>query len=530
MSILIDVAAEFTGAKAFKQADTATDKLGKSVKSLAKTVGLAFSATAVLAFAKASVKAAADDQKAQKQLALALKNVGLERDAASAEGFIQRLQSEFGIVDDKLRPAYQKLAIATRDTTETQKLLSLSLDISAATGKDLDAVTGALSKAYLGSNTALGKLGVGISKADLKAKSFNDITEQLTVTFKGAADAAANTFAGSMAKLGVASQNVKEIIGTGIIDSLTLLSKDHSVDDLTKNMENFAQATADALLGLAAFSDKFKVSASGENIFTAIARTLGDVASAGPLGDLARLGAKTRTAPKPFSTPMSISGQTQTPGSKAASKVAKDTLKVNKDTLKLAKAKAIFDLQKIQIEAALKGKISDEDRIRLKLMQAIEDENITQIDKYTKLLDEAQKKTAELVTTLQSIKPLDDVFKNWNFMSVKEQLATLETYFKNFAGTAASAFASLSQAQQAALGGYKPFVGASIPSVAGSSTSMPSTVGLGTNGTGSQLPAGVTVNITAGTIANPDELTGIIQDTIIRINKRGDYLTTAGAL
>ena len=76
-NIVIDIAAEFTGKKAFKQAETSTDKLSKGVKSLAKTLGVAFSATAVLNYAKASVKAAAEDEKAQKQLALALKNVGL---------------------------------------------------------------------------------------------------------------------------------------------------------------------------------------------------------------------------------------------------------------------------------------------------------------------------------------------------------------------------------------------------------------------------------------------------------------------
>ena len=151
--VKIDIAAEFTGKKAFRQAETSTDKLSKSVKKLAGTLGLAFGTTAVLAYAKASVKAAAADQKAQQQLALALKNVGLERDAASAEGFIQRLQSEFGIIDDKLRPAYQALAVATKDTAETQRLLNLALDISAATGKDLGSVTGALSRAYLGNNT-----------------------------------------------------------------------------------------------------------------------------------------------------------------------------------------------------------------------------------------------------------------------------------------------------------------------------------------------------------------------------------------
>ena len=167
--VKIDIAAEFTGKKAFRQAETATDKMSKNVKKLAGALGLAFGGQAILAYGKKAVKAAAEDEKAQKQLALALKNVGLGRDAASSEAYIQRLQSEFGILDDKLRPAYQTLAVATGNTAEAQRLLNLSLDIAASTGKDLGSVTSALSRAYLGNNTALSKLGVGISKADLKA-------------------------------------------------------------------------------------------------------------------------------------------------------------------------------------------------------------------------------------------------------------------------------------------------------------------------------------------------------------------------
>jgi hypothetical protein len=257
-NIIIDIAAEFTGNKAFKSAETSTDKLTKNIKNMAKTLGVAFSATAVLNYAKASVKAAAADEKAQKQLALALKNVGLGRDAAVAEGFIQKLQSEFGVVDDKLRPAYQQLAVATGNTAQSQKLLQIALDISASTGRDLASVTGAISKAYLGNNTALGKLGVGISKADLKAKSFDEVMNQLSTTFAGAATASANTFQGSMDKLSVASANVQEIIGKGIIESLKILGEDSTVDELAVGMEDFATAISESIQGLAILIDQIK--------------------------------------------------------------------------------------------------------------------------------------------------------------------------------------------------------------------------------------------------------------------------------
>jgi len=246
--VKIDIAAEFTGKKAFKQADTATQKLTGGVKKLAGALGLAYGTTRILAYAKASVRAAAQDQKAQQQLALALKNVGLGRDAATSEAYIQRLQSEFGVVDDQLRPAYQRLAVATGDTAESQKLLNLSLDISASTGKDLQSVTAALSKAYLGSNTALSKLGVGISKADLKTKSFDDIVNQLSTTFAGSATAAANSFQGSIDRLTVASTNAKEVIGKGLIDSLQMLGGENGIAGTTKAIDELSIGLAESLV------------------------------------------------------------------------------------------------------------------------------------------------------------------------------------------------------------------------------------------------------------------------------------------
>jgi hypothetical protein len=408
-NVLIDIASEFTGKKAFNQADKATEKLSKNVKKLAGAFGLAFSTTAVLAYGKASVKAAAADQKAQQQLALALKNVGLERDAATSEALIQRLQSEYGIVDDLLRPAYQSLAIATRDTVEAQRLLNLSLDISAATGKDLGSVTTALSRAYLGNNTALSRLGVGISKADLKAKSFYEITTDLQDTFKGSATAAANTFQGSMDKLGVASANVSEIIGTSLIDALKGLGDENSVDDLAASMERVAQRTGDIIRGIGVLINKLKqlpgmpdFSVLYDISYLRLLEKIGSNSRAGSAGGF------------PQGPPADLTRQFANPQSKP-DKVAKDTLKINKESLKLAKARATFDLQKIQIEAALKGKISEEDKIRLKLMKAILEENVSDVEKYQKALEKAQEKSKELSDLLTSIKDLEmkDPFGQW---------------------------------------------------------------------------------------------------------------------
>lgn len=360
-SVLISLAAEFVGKKAFKQADTATEKMTKNVKKLAGALGLAFGGQQILAYGKKAIKAAAEDEKAQKQLALALKNVGLGRDAASSEDYIQRLQSEFGILDDKLRPAYQTLAVATRDTEKAQQLLNLSLDISAATGKDLSGVTGALSKAYLGNNTALSKLGVGISKADLKAGKFEDIIAQLETTFKGAATQSANTFQGSIDKLGVAAANASEIIGTGLIDALKGLGDQDSVDNLASAMEKTAIYIADVIRGVGILTEKLKglPGVSGLNVgmipilgtYLEILRSMGKVAAgsgidAQGLAHLAEL--QSRYAIETLAAKKKLTAEEQ-----KALKAAKLKAALDKANLALNKGQEVFDMDKIQVAAAL---------------------------------------------------------------------------------------------------------------------------------------------------------------------------------
>jgi len=434
-NIIIDLAAEFTGKKAFDKAGSSTTALEKNVKKLGRTIGLTFSTAAVLAYSKASIKAASDDIRAQKQLALSLKNVGLERDAATAEGYIQRLESEFGIIDDKLRPAYASLAIATKDTAETQRILGIALDISASTGKDLETVVAALSKAYLGNNTTLSKLGIGIAKADLKTKSFKEITDQLAVTFAGSAKASADSFAGSIDKLSIASNNAKEIIGTSLINALQSLGEDKSIDGLGTSIENAAKSLANFIDSIVYLKGEI-ASIPGANIvsgaFGLVSGVLGKfspqrlaelvkaIKGFQGMGNVAMTGGSNQDTQKYEAQQKKIlADQKKLADAKikadklaAAAKVKADKQAAD-NAAKLAKAGAMFDLDKIQIEAALKGKITDEESLRLRLQQAILNEDAALAEKLQKQLEASQRATAALQGQINGIKPLADPFAEW---------------------------------------------------------------------------------------------------------------------
>lgn len=572
-SVVINLAAEFVGKKAFKQADTATQKLSHSVKTLGKTIGITFGAAKVLGYAKASIMAAAKDQKAQVQLALALKNVGLERDAASAERFIAGLQKEFGVVDDLLRPAYQKLAIATKSTAETQKLLSLSLDVSAATGKDLDAVTSALSKAYLGNNTALSKLGIGISKADLKTKSFDVITNQLSDTFKGAATAAANTFAGSIAKLGVAAENSKEIIGKGLIDSLMVLGKDTNASNLATQLESVAQAIADIVLGISVITDKL-AHIPGAGIVKNILGALNPLAPFQMLGAQERRKAEVAKQKNPIQAGTYLKIQTKiTKQTKeqavAQSKILADKKSqaiLDKANLALGKGADVFNMDAIQLNAALIGQAealgkattgaqalaiaNDIQRLRVKQdIAALEDaiaskddaaivKATTKLNADLQILGTLQNQSAKLVdinNILASMKPKDLI----NLENLNQALALLMAMAGVKISPQAVTAATVLGITKSAVAGVtmnptqnqdRNYDAASAVVAQNAASNALAGSGQGAGAGEGQIPKGVSVTINAGVISDPNAFVGLIQDTILQINKRGDNITTAGAL
>ena len=191
--------------------------------------GFALAAAAAVAYAGKlaidGVKSAIADEAAQARLATTLKNVTGATDAqiAAIEQQILKTSLLTGKTDDELRPSFDRLVRSTKNVEEAARLQALALDISAGSGKSLEAVTNALAKASEGQNTALGKLGVGISAADLKTMSFEQITAKLGDTFKNQASIQADTFAGKMDRLKVAFDEGKETVGSFILDAITPL-------------------------------------------------------------------------------------------------------------------------------------------------------------------------------------------------------------------------------------------------------------------------------------------------------------------
>jgi len=352
MAIDINIGSKLDG-KGFKQADTAITKLNKGTKNLARNFGLALGTAAVLAFGKASVKAFAEDDKAATALGTTLKNLNLAygSNIGTVNGFISRLELQTGVLDDELRPAMDRLLRATGDVTKSQELLSLALDIAAGTGKSVTQVSQSLQKAYLGQNQALGRLGVGLTKAELTSSSFEEIQQRLSTLFAGQATAAADTYAGSLARLSIAGNNAKETIGKGLVDALTTASNSTSTDDLIEKIDRAAESVANFVRETGGFIRitksifKFELFATDPNAF----KGMGNISFSKSSQDTQRADAIAKK---------NAQGITKLTKDQAANqaKILKDKrlqAAIDKAQLALGKADDIFNMDQIQIGAAL---------------------------------------------------------------------------------------------------------------------------------------------------------------------------------
>jgi hypothetical protein len=360
--VRIDIAAQFVGKPAFKKADSAVVSLGKSVKSLAKSFGLVYSAQKVLFYGINSVKAFADDDKAAKVLTRSLNNLGLAFADPAVKTFISDLESQYHVLDDKLRPAYQKLVTTTGDWKKSQDLLKTALDLSAMSGNDLESVASDLSRAYAGNTKGLQKYGLGLTKAELTAMSFEQILAKITEISKGQATEAANTYAGALDALKVSAANASETIGKGLVQAFTEASGANGIGSMQNGIADLAQGISDAIIGTERLVKLFLLTADfdfkGAIAFyketkkaDMLARQQYGGAAANKYITEAQAAAD-KLAKKRALELLAIKNK-QLAAERAALKAKQLQAAIDKANLALNKGTEIFDMDKIQIAAAL---------------------------------------------------------------------------------------------------------------------------------------------------------------------------------
>ena len=427
----IPIIGEFKGKKAFKDADSSIKGLNKSFKKLAGAAGLALTTAAVINFGKKAAKAFIEDEKAASQLAVSVKNLGLAFETPRIEEFISNLSKASGVADDVLRPAMQKLLQTTGSVGKSTELLTQALDISRGSGVDYQTVVNDLTMAYVGQTRGLRKYSLGLSQSELKTMKFADVQEKLNKQFSGANAAYLDTYAGKMGVLGTAAGEASEIIGKGLIDALMILSGDTTVDELAVSMETLASNTAKAVTELAKlvkgvinFSTESygKVDNFADDITDFLDRLTGHeerIAARARAAATAGMGGYPSSAlGGMFIDPNAAARKAaEAAAAKRAKELAalqKKTLDTQKKSLALQKASKTLNLEAIGIEAALKGKLSETDRISLLLQKAILDGNATLATQLSDQLDTAIKRNNELRLALLATPKAPNPFSEWS--------------------------------------------------------------------------------------------------------------------
>jgi hypothetical protein len=211
--------------KKLGEADKAVESNSSKIADFGKKAAAAFAVAAAAAVAYGTklaidgVKSAIEDEQAQLRLAAALKSAtGATDDQIKAtEAYILKTSLATGVADDQLRPAMQRLAVSTKSTEEAQKLLNLALDIAKGRGLELETVANALGRAQDGNTTALGRLGLGLSKSELATLSFTEVQQKLSDLYGGAAATNAETFQGKIDRLKVGFDEAKESLGVALL-------------------------------------------------------------------------------------------------------------------------------------------------------------------------------------------------------------------------------------------------------------------------------------------------------------------------
>lgn len=598
--------------RGFKQADSALGKLNRNVKTLAKSFGVAYGTAALVSYGKAAVKAFAEDEAAAKRLAGAVSNLGIGFANPAIADYIAKLEKSAAVADDILRPAFQGLLTTTGSLTQSQKLLNDAITISRASGIDLATVSQDLAKGYVGITKGLVKYNTGLTTAELKSKSFSEVLGIILKRSAGAAEDYLDTTAYKFDVLSVATSNASEIIGGGLVDAFALIAGGTDAKDAATAIETVATAIA--------------------HVERAIGRTVGAIPSLitnlknlpkqifeGFAGKAAGVNINTKPAKDEIKLTL-----TQKRQQELLDKLEQESLRrererlallnkqnaakrlqglIDKANLALGKGESVFDLDKIQIAAALAnqaeqlGKATSQSQLlmitndiaRLKIKQdiaALEDAiaskdeaRITaatnQLDKDLKIynaLTNQNLKLGDIKAILDSLLPKDlinlanlteairllTIINNGKIPSITNPVAPesplvpktpnplvpvvpvvpvtpagagtktdSQKWAEEIAAKAAAdaaAAAQVSLTSQVAQSSFAMGIGAGLStaaSISGARYAAQAAV---------QMGGGYVVNIYANTVANPDELSGLIQDTIIRLNKQGDYLTTAGAL
>jgi hypothetical protein len=429
----IPIVVENKGKKALGDTSKSVNALDKGVKRLGASLAAVFGTQQLLKFAKNASKAFIEDEKAANRLALAVKNLGLEFEAPRIERYIFDLSRMSGVTDDQLRPAMQRLLQTTGSVAKAQELLTQATDIAAGSGVDYETVVNDLSLAYVGQTRGLRKYSLGLSQAELKTMKFADVQERLNKQFSGASAEFLTTYAGKLQLITTAAGEASEKIGGALVDSLVSVFAAGDTTQFVNQIDTLATKIADTVSAVVFGFRKLYVLTSDRAILASFNPFDDYEKNALAAIDAAEKAAKLRrNAPgmgylgsQPmgiYETSAQVAARRKSEAdaakrNKALADMQKKGLDTQKKSLALQRASKTLNLEAIGIEAALKGQISETDRLSLLLQKSILEGNANLATSLSDQLDAAVKRQNELRQSLMTTPEAPNPYRNWTLPS-----------------------------------------------------------------------------------------------------------------
>lgn len=418
--------AEWVGQKGIKDAKNGITDFTKQVKLLRNS----FIALKIVEFGKESVAAFKADQKSALAFDNTLKNLNLTMTGMAAENWIDRLSMASGIMSDKLRPAFQDLIRVTGQYTKSQELLNTAINTSRSSGADLETVANDIAQAYVGNVKGLKKYNLGLTNAQLTAMSFQEIIDKLNSSFGGSNAAYLKSYAGKMDQLAVGTTKAKEIIGKGLIEALDKLAGGASgsgVTALVNLMIKLSEWTAKFISGIGSLGGAIGLLFHGKfgaafDMFQQGTRSPSYKGAIPSISSMVMQDEQKKASALALKNQKAMTDQAnkQLAAEKAKLALAKQKAILDKVSAVLAQANKLFDQTAIELAAAAQGKLSDEDRTRLKLKQdilgleqAIQDNNVQAAASFSNAIVQDSQKLQILRGDLNSFGDIPNPFNAW---------------------------------------------------------------------------------------------------------------------
>jgi hypothetical protein len=418
------------------------------LKSFAKAGAIA-AAAGMAIFAKNSIQAALAQERLDKSVEQSLRSINQLDQLPSVNSFISGIEKASNITKDRLTPAINGLIIQTADLTKAQDLFNVAVDTSVGAGVDLTQVSDALGKASRGNFKALGALGLGFDAVTAKEIGLAEITDYLTLKFGGAAKRATETFGGQLDALKISAGAAQTSLGEGFVTATEILIGGGNASDyFGSRLESLglnggyilialadkAQKITNAFDGLAKKIEGNRVLKflfSAENIpviggwlqgFEGLAKEGKKIAES--TGDTLEQSAEQKAIAEKLAKLQARLDKMAAEALNKQKKLTKEKLAQQALDKKKAELEAMFDLDRINLQAALSRKLSAEDELRVKILQKLADGTKKAVDEAERYADVLKVIEDGQITTGE----IEMLAKKWG-ITTTEVLIYLQTLF-----------------------------------------------------------------------------------------------------